>query len=304
MSTVPPSQATTEWVAAALSEAGVSHDPRSLEILPRGGRLAVRLSGHRMAWFALNDEGRESMLKERRVLRLLEAHCGFPAPRVIYEDWSGWEVRSLVPGVVNPPGLRERIDTDPIFAHEFGSDLGQILAEQHTRIPSIELHDWLPVIPNWPKPGDLPRLPEVVDDRKLLSRVDEVLRRAEALRAADASVLVHADVGLHNMALDPLSHRVAGLFDYEGAAFSDRHHDFAYMMFQRAHEPMLDGAIGAYEKATGVQIDRDRIQLLNAVAAIGFLAFRHGHAPEEVWCGRTLSMDLAWTDAALKGAGL
>lgn len=304
MSTVP-SEATIEWIAAALSDAGLPHDPRTLEVCPRDGRLAVRLPDDRMAWFALNEEGRASMLKERRVLRLLEAHCSFSAPRVVYEDKSGWDVRLLVPGVVDPPGLRERVHADPVFAHALGSDLGQILAQQHTHIPSIELDGWLPVVPNWPRPRDLPHLPEVVGDRKLLARVGEALRRrAEALRAAEESVLVHADVGLHNIALDRVSHRVVGLFDYEGAAFSDRHHDFAYMIFQKTHEPMLDGAIAEYERATGVQIERDRVRLLNALAAIGFLAFRYGHAPEEAWCGRTLAMDLAWTDAALKGAGL
>lgn len=43
-----------------------------------------------------------------------------------------------------------------------------------------------------------------------------------------------------------------------------------------------------YEPATGTKIDRDRVLLLNAVAAVGFLGFRHGHPPEEAWCGRTL----------------
>jgi hypothetical protein len=59
-----------------------------------------------------------------------------------------------------------------------------------------------------------------------------------------------------------------------------------------------------YESTTRIRIDRERVQLLNAMAAIGFLAFRHGHAPEEKWCGRTLAEDLAWTHAALGAIGL
>ena len=154
-------------------------------------------------------------------------------------------------------------------------DNGHVLAEQHARIPSAEVDGWLPVVPNWPRLVDLQHLPRVVDDPKLLARVDRALRRrADTMYAVDDPVLVHADLGLHNIALDPVSHRLVGLFDYEGAAFGDRHQDFAYMIFQRNEEPMLDGAIGAYERATGVQIDRDRVRLLNAVAAIGFLAFR------------------------------
>ena len=41
-------------------------------------------------------------------------------------------------GVVNPVGFRERILADPVFAVALGNDLGQILAEHHTRILRIE----------------------------------------------------------------------------------------------------------------------------------------------------------------------
>jgi hypothetical protein len=174
---IVPLEATIEWISSALTGAGFHHDPCALEVRRRDGRVAVRLIGNRMAWFPVNAEGRASMLKERRVLRVLEAHCSFSAPRVLYEDESGWDLRSLVPGVVNPVGFRERILADPVFAAALGNDLGQILAEQHTRVPRIELQGWLPVVANWPRPEDLPHLPQVVDDPKLLARADRALRR-------------------------------------------------------------------------------------------------------------------------------
>ena len=138
-----------------------------------------------------------------------------------------------------------------------------------------------------------------------LARIDAaLLRHASAARATSNPVLVHADLGPHNIAVDPGSHRLTGVFDYEGAVFGDRHHDFTYMIFQRAEEPMVAGALAVYEPATGIRVSRDRVRLLNAVAAIGFLAFRHGHPPGKVWCGRTLAEDVAWTDAALRLIGL
>jgi len=76
------------------------------------------------------------------------------------------------------------------------------------------------------------------------------------------------------------------------------------MVFPPGRDAMLDGALATYEAATGVVIDRRRVRALNAIAAIGFLALRHGHAPEEVWCGRTLAQDLAWTLAALQQTNL
>jgi aminoglycoside phosphotransferase (APT) family kinase protein len=115
---------------------------------------------------------------------------------------------------------------------------------------------------------------------------------------------VHGDLGLHNIVVDPESWLVRGVIDYEGAVFGDRHQDFAYMVFQQDRNPMLEGALAAYEPATGVKIDLGRVLLFNAVAAIGFLGFRHGHPPQEAWCGRTLDEDLAWTRAALERAAL
>jgi aminoglycoside phosphotransferase (APT) family kinase protein len=294
-----------ERVSAALVRAGFPHDPHVLEFDSREDRSAVRVSPDRMAWFPSNEQGRNSLSKERRILRLLERYCRFPAPRVLHEDDTGWDLRAPVQGAVQPPGLAERVIGDPAFAHSFGADLGRILAEQHTRIPPAELAGWLPTTPNWPRPEDLPHVAEVVDDPRLLARIDQALRRrAESRRVLQDPVLAHSDLGLHNIVVDPVSYRVVGLFDYEGAVFGDRHHDFAYMAFPSAKEPMLEGALSTYVPATGIRIDRDRVRLLNAVAAIGFLAFRRGHPPEEAWCGRTLAQDLAWTGAALHQVGL
>jgi aminoglycoside phosphotransferase (APT) family kinase protein len=297
--------ATIERVRAAFDKAGFPHDRHALQFDTREDRCAVRVSPDRMAWFPLNEQGRTSLSKERRILRLLEKYCHFPAPRMLHEDDTGWDIRALVQGAVQPSGLRERLVGDPAFAHSFGTELGRMLAEQHTLIPPAELAGWLPTTPNWPRPEDLPHLAEVIDDPVLLARIDQALRRrTESRQALQDPVLAHADLGLHNVVVDPVSYRVVGLFDYEGAVFGDRHHDFAYMVFPSAAEPMLEGALSTYEPATGIRIDRDRVHLLNAVAAVGFLAFRHGHLPEEAWCGRTLAQDLTWTGAALRRVGL
>jgi len=294
---------TMEEVRAALLQAGLVQDDGALKCDFGESRIAVWLPDERMAWFPATAEGRSLLAKERRVLRLLEAHCHFSAPRVLYEDPNGWDLRRLVRGSVRPAGLWERIQRDSRFAHLFGEDLGRILAEQHACIPSTDLEGWLPRRPNWPRPEDLPHLSQIVQDARLLERINLALERRATVQV-DHPTLVHADLGLHNIVVDPDSLRVAGVIDYEGAVFGDRHQDFAYMVFQHLEEPMLEGALAVYEPATGTKIDRDRVLLLNAVAAIGFLGFRYGHPPDEAWCGRTLDQDLAWTHAALVRAGL
>jgi aminoglycoside phosphotransferase (APT) family kinase protein len=287
-----------------LAEAGVRFDAGALQLYPREDCLGVRLPDDRMAWFPLDEQGRAALAMERRVLRLLQAHCKFSAPRVVYESESGWDLRELVPGVVDPLAVYARVQKDSAFTYALGEDLGRILAEQHTRIPSAELAGWLPVAPSWPRPQDIPCLRQVVDNAEMLARIDAALRRHASVTLVSDPVLVHGDLGPHNIALDPASYRLTGVFDYRGAVFGDRHHDFTYMIFQTAEEPMLDGALASYEAVTGIRINRQRVRLLNAVAAIGFLAFRHGHPPEEAWCGRSLTEDLVWTDAALRQIGL
>lgn len=297
-----------DLIFAKLTDAGVIFDRAKAHIEARDGRTAVHLGDGRMAWFPQTEEGREAMARERRVLRLIERYCSFPAPRVLHEDAEGWEVRAITPGVVDPQRLYDRMAADPGYARAIGEALGRVLAEQHSNIPVHEIAGLLPTTTNWPRGQDLPNLPRVVDDPALLRRIGLALEaHAEARQTLGDPVLIHGDLGPHNFAVDPETGHVSGVFDYEGAAFGDRAQDFAYMTLLGGGvaEPdaMLDGALAVYQPLTGVMIERTRVYLLNAVSAIGFLAHRHGHAPEEVWCGRTLAEDLRWTDAALAAAG-
>jgi aminoglycoside phosphotransferase (APT) family kinase protein len=288
----------------ALLQAGLIQQEDPFDAWERSNRIAVPLSGDRLAWFPTNDEGRQGLLRERRILRLIEQHCSFRAPRILYADPTGWELRRLVPGSVRPPRLLERLQRDPPLAHRFGEELGRILADQHSSIPGAKLRGWLPRFPHWPRPEDLPHLSGTVNDAALMSRIGRALeRRAAIAQDDDRSVLAHADLGLHNIAVHSDSLRVTGVFDYEGAVFGDRHQDFAYLVLHQQDEPLLEGAIAVYEPLTATRIDRDRVRLLHAVAAIGFLAYRRGHTPDEEWCGRTLEQDLAWTRIALANAG-
>jgi hypothetical protein len=101
------------------------------------------------------------------------------------------------------------------------------------------------------------------------------------------------------LALDPQTDAVNGGFDYDGAAWADRHHDFRYLLFDVGREDMLDAALAVYEPAIGCRLDRGRIRLYNAACAIGFLAYRADVPPEGKSCGRTLFEDLRWVRAAL-----
>ncbi|HMI90241.1 MAG TPA: hypothetical protein VK509_02705, partial [Polyangiales bacterium] len=104
---------------------------------------------------------------------------------------------------------------------------------------------------------------------------------------------------LHNMAIDPQSHAVNGVFDYEGAAWADRHHDFQYLVFDFEGFELLDAALSVYRTRVDRPIHRERVLLYNAGCALSFLASRVGTRPEEHWCGRTLAEDLRWSRMAM-----
>jgi hypothetical protein len=109
-------------------------------------------------------------------------------------------------------------------------------------------------------------------------------------------------VGFHNLALDPDTHAVRGIFDYEEAAWADRHHDFRYLVFDLGRDEMLEAACSVYEPLVGRPIDKGRVLLYNAACAVTFLAYRAGWQPEEKPCGRTLAEDLRWSRHAIARA--
>ena len=90
-----------------------------------------------------------------------------------------------------------------------------------------------------------------------------------------------------------------GVFDWDGAAWADRHHDFRYLIFHPVNDALLEAAIAVYEPAVGCSIVRDRVRLYNAACAVGFLADRGDASPDARPCGRTLAEDLAWTRGAV-----
>jgi hypothetical protein len=286
-------------IATALREAGVDIAADALAPELRDGRIVVALPGERLAWFPTSDHGRVRLERERRVLRVVAEHCRFAVPRILHESPAGWDLRARVPGRVDPWAVYHRLPREPALARALGAAIGAILAEQHGRVP-VAVLDGLPLHPDWPLPAAqiLAALPEVTDAGDVRSAAPPVLAALAAL-PDDDRVLVHGDLGLHNLALDPDTDAVRGVFDYGDACLADRHRDFRYLVFDLDTNEPLEAALAVYEPATGVPIDRARVVLENAGCALSFLAERRGHPPEARPCGRTLAEDLRWVRGAL-----
>ena len=285
----------------ALREAGFSHPAEALHIDAREERWALSLPDGHIAWFPASEAGATRLAVERRVLGLLAKRCSFRVPEMLFVSNSGFDVRRMVPGRCDPWGLYRRCQADRQLVQKIGHAIGQILVEQHTQIVEADAAGWLRQHVPWPETGAWigERLPRVITDHGLIRVFADVIEEYEgmAVDAADRA-LVHGDLGLHNLPLDQAD-AVNGVFDYDGAAWADRHHDFRYLLFDVGREDMLDAALRIYEPAVERSLDRNRIRLYNAACAIGYLAFRAGVPPEQKSCGRTLVEDLQWARTAL-----
>jgi hypothetical protein len=216
-----------------------------------------------------------------------------------------FDVRTMVPGTSDPWAIYAEVRDDSTRAIQLGTAIGAILAEQHSRIGAADVSEWLPATPSWPEPRDWisERLPGVVDDADLIARAGDVMEAYESVSVEETDrALVHTDVGFHNLGIDPRSLAVHGIFDYDGAAWADRHHDFRYLVFALDRYDMLGAATSVYEALVGCPIRRDRVLLYNAACAISYLAYRAGTEPEERSCGRTLAEDLRWSRHAIAKA--
>ncbi len=277
--------------------------PDTMRILERDERFAALLPNGLIGWFPRSVAGRALLDREARVLRLLERHCTFAAPRVLASG-ANWQLRQQVLGSVDPFATYQRVTSDRSFARELGAALGAVLAEQHLRIPPSLLVGWLPTRPAWPYPRAriLADLPHVLDDVSLRDRCIEVIDRCEQALGTETPVLVHGDLGLHNIALSDAG-TLAGVFDYAEACFTDHQMDFRYLLFDTDGADLLEAAIDAYMAHGGAAVAPERVALYNAAAAVGFLADRRGSGPEDRPAGRTLTEDLHWTRLALSRLG-
>lgn len=295
-STYPPADA--GGIVSVLAAAGIELGPNELDIRQRDGRFAVMLPEDRIAWFASSDAGASRLTREARVLDLISRNCRFAAPRVLQRH-AGWQLRTLVPGTVEPWAVYRHIVSDTGYAAATGHAIGVILADQHCNIPAAEL-DWLPRRSSWPAPlpAIMAALPQVIDDPALVARAMATMERYEAAQDATVDrVLTHGDLGLHNLAFAS-DGSVAGVFDYDDAAYSDRHDDFEFLLLDTTGDALLRAAISSYEAAGGQPIDIDKVALFNAANAVAFLADRLGSSAEDKPAGRTLAEDIRWTTQA------
>lgn len=289
-------------LARALVSAGF-HVPMAPRVHGDASRAVIELEEDRFAFVARDADGAARLARERAVLGAMSERVSFATPRVLWVAADEMvDVRLGVRGLVDPAGLYARAREDAGFAGAVGRQVGALLAELHALPLEGALRESLPRRVSWPESSEWirERLPRVIDDAELIGAIDGALARFDAFAAPESDrVLVHTDVGLHNLAFDPASLEVRGIFDFAEAAWADRHWDLRHLVWRGGAAATLTAAIASYAGSGGGPLSRARLVLYNAATAFSYLAFRDGIAAEQVWCGRTLAQDVAWTREAL-----
>ncbi|HTR51821.1 MAG TPA: aminoglycoside phosphotransferase family protein [Kofleriaceae bacterium] len=287
---------TPDRVAALLAEVGERVDPRALVVERRDWRWFVQLPGDRMLFVPVDEAGAHRLAAERRLLAALAPRLSFAVPRPIGPPEAALDLRTRVRGETGIHLHGSLITHTP---DAYADDLARLLAELHGAFARDELVRLAP-----PMRADVYPLPEaqlraVVASlpAEIHARVHAALDRYAELAPTD-SVLVHNDIGTHNLAFDPDSHRVIGIFDFEEAAHGDRHHDAKYLP---SYGPRITARVlELYRDRTGIELDVPRIRLLHFATALSFWVWRESDpVAHDTRSSRDRDQALAWIGLAL-----
>jgi aminoglycoside phosphotransferase (APT) family kinase protein len=254
--------------------------PRDVVLAYREWRWVAQLPGQRVAFVAGTAQARQRLARERQLLQLLADRVRFRVPRLEWVDPSGtWDIRRKVPG---EPGLtlteathHQLILEDPAIAQRAGQRIGEILAEWHRAFTPEEARQLAPMEPPLAIPLERMRanLAIGIDDDALKAQVERIFARVDALEIGEGEVvLVHGDLGSHNVAFEPETFEVLGVYDFDAIACVDRHWDFKYV--HSYPTPFRQAVLGAYQGCTGIAPDVPRITLYHALTALSYLAWR------------------------------
>jgi aminoglycoside phosphotransferase (APT) family kinase protein len=283
-------------ICRALTQAGyVAHGvPQRPEF--RSWRWLSKLPQGRIAFFVDHPEGVERMGRERALLDLIGQRVSFAVPLVEHVSPDGrLQIRRMVAGVTSFGGRgRERALASSRAGPLFAGELGRALAELHVSVSPAEA-EALGVPMRDPAPRAVKDLRERLSGRLPEQAVNAVLTAWEIdYQPEAAGVLTHGDLWAGNLAIDPDTGGLVGMFDFEDAAIADRHIDF--FALHSFGDEFAEQVLDAYAKASGVRPSVRRAALHHLVAAFEALAGALAEGdPDKTACR------LDWAREALAG---
>ncbi len=266
-----------ETVSAALrSLAGLTIPPGEVRLERRHDRWIARLPDNGLALVVDNASAAARLAREAKLLRLLGSRVSFGLPSVLF-DGPSLQVRALVPGAQIGGEGHERDFAARPQAMRLADDLGGALGQLHRALTREEAEEFGPACVDILPSGDVlrARLEGKLPDRATASAFGRLLGLYSAYEPrAEDIVLAHGDLWAGNMAVDPDTGALKGLFDFDDAGLADRHLDFMY--FHSFGDAFTRRALAAYAAEAGQSASWEQVAVYHAVAAFAALADIHG----------------------------
>jgi aminoglycoside phosphotransferase len=293
---------TPDSISSVLRQkAGLAVPPESIRLLKRRRIWAAYLPDNVLVLVPDRIKAAKRLMREERLLRFLAPRVAFGLPRILYTDPElTLQVRSMVPGVQLGLGsdIQEAAFARLPQAARLADELGAALAELHRAIDLAEAADL--DLTDCPYP-----LPEAGEIRRRLEckRLDplyaatlgKLLALYETQGSRDADLVVtHGDIWGGNLAIDPETGGLNGLFDFEDAGRADRHLELMYV--HSYGECFARRAFAAYGRVAGIEVDAQRTAIYHAISAFAALADIRGLGSDHL-----LSLRLDWVSAVCRG---
>lgn len=242
----------------------------------------TRLPGNRLALVADKPAAAARLAREAKLLRLLGSRVSFGLPSIEH-DGPGLQVRMLVPGAQIGGEGRERAFAALPQATRLAHDLGSALAQLHRALTGEEAKQLGPANVDTLPTSDIlrERLEGRLSDPTTARAFDRLLDRYTAYQPhEDDIVFVHGDLWAGNMAVDPETGALNGLFDLDDSGLADRHVDFMY--FHSFGDAFTRRALAVYAAEGGPSARWEQVAIYHAVAAFGALADIRGKGEDHM----------------------
>jgi aminoglycoside phosphotransferase len=265
-----------ETVATALrAHAGLSIAPESIKLERRSWRWFAALPEDRILFVTDNPDCAVKLAREGRLLTLLASRVEFGLPKLHDVDPTlGLQVRSLVPGAQLSGDGREREFAELPQGARLAEELGRALAEIHGAFTAAEARalgftEAESLLP--PADALAARMGGRLSDPSIAATFAALLELYRTVTPARADiVLVHGDIWGGNLAVDPETGALNGLFDFADAGLADRHLDLMYI--HSFGPTFTERLFRTYEAETGTAVSLQRTALYHAIAAFSALA--------------------------------
>ena len=210
----------------------------------RSWRWVAELPGDRMAFVAEDGGSWARLCREQALLERLVARVRFSVPRTEavapkkrvqvrrrLAGLNGLPVEHIVFGRADVPASLRYGNDSPITVAgtRLARDLGRALANLQRAVSAVEVSAL--GFPTTSYSAMLAAIEQQLAERPELADIAAALPSLTSWFATLPSddVLAHSDLQLHNLACDPITGALAGVFDFDAAGVAHRLEDFKYL---------------------------------------------------------------------------